>query len=887
MSWLDAIVHRARVLVGRERYANEQADELRFHLALAAQQHGDMPSARRRLGNLTSTSEDLRRSAGFGFGDRVRQDLTYALRGLRRSPAFTLTVVLTLALGVGANAAIYSFVDRVYLQVPTGVSEPSQVRRFYFQLRQGWPGKSLGAAFASSSVTYPGFDGMRAAVAGMADLAASSGAESIAVVTREHRIPARTDWVSQNYLAVLGVRPALGRFFAPDEGRIDVPSRVVVLSHALWRRTFGADSGVIGQTVQIRREPYTIIGVAQRGFAGIDLSATDMFAPLSTYDGTGYGGKPWYQAGNEQIYVVGRLHQSADERAVASRATPAFRRSNEAWLLETGRPTVDTVNSVVTGPIIAAQGPTDRSQSATMAIRLLGIASIVLLIACANIATLFLVRASRRRREIGVRLALGVTRSRLGAQLFAESGAVALLGAIAAILVANWGGVALRRMLLPSAVWTGPALNVRVALIATGVAMLVGMVAGLAPVLHTLRADFASALRAGSREGAYRRSRMRSALLITQGALSILLLVGAGLFVRSLGNVTSLPVGYDADHLMLATLPSMDGDPLRDERAKALEAVAARLRAVPGVRAVALSRDTPMRSAQQWGVYRPGRSERLSLGRLAPSVNNVSPEFFEATGIRVIDGRLFGANEHSVAMIDETMARTFWPGERAVGQCILSGSPTAQCTTIVGVVGNTSRFRRIEERPLQWYVGLAMPRTVLVRVDAALQRVIADSLRTELQRALPNGDEANIRMMTTDLERELRPWRLYASLFTALGLLALLVAGIGVYSVVAYSVSQRTHEMGIRMALGARASDVLNLIVGEGVRVISIGIAIGVVLSLVLARLVAALLFGVTPRDPFVLLGAACTLLAAGGVASAIPAWRAARVDPMTALRQD
>lgn len=816
--------------------------------------------------------------------DRLRQDLGYAVRGVARSPGFTALAVLTLALGVGANAAVFSVLDRMFGQPPAGVSEPEGLRRLYVHL----PENSFNPVFPFFN--YAAFSAIDEAVSGAVEVAAWTSSSESTIHEGRRELTVRTSYVTHDYFSVLGVDAARGRLFGPEEAGVEVPAPVAVISHALWERAFARDAEVLGRTLELDSASFTVIGVAAEGFAGLDLSYTDVFFPLSTFPAQGQMGFAWYEWIGNYFHAVARLPGGGDDRLLAEMATAGYHRQEgpEPYF------NIDTTATVLTGSVIAARGPgrragsTHQRQAVSVSVRTGGVSVILLLIACANVAGLLLVRATRRRREIAVRLALGVSRARLLSQLITEGMVLASLAAAAAVLLAAWGGAVLRRMLLPDVHWAGPALDARTVVFALGSAALVGLVAALAPALQSRRVDVSAGLKSGGRESGSPRSLLRSGLLAGQAALSIVLLVGAGLFVRSLGNVAALRLGFDVEELAWIN-PGRFVD-AEEEPAGLRTHVASRLAELPGVSGAALARVPPMLGNAFTKVFLPGGDSLPLPPESYPGYNTVSPGFFAVTGMRILEGRGFDdGEEDGVVVVSETMARTLWPGESALGQCLRLGDPDGPCSEVIGVVEDSRRRQVIEEPTLQYF----RPRRadaaggmILLRVDPPRWSSVAQAARAEL---LPRFEERSVRMgrMTEALEPQLRPWRLGAQLFTAFGALALVVTVVGVYSVMAYAVSQRTHEMGVRMALGAKLRDVLRLVVGEGVRVVALGAALGVAAALALGRLVESLLYGVTPRDPWAMAVAAAALLATGALASLVPAWRAGRVDPSQVLRQE
>ncbi len=885
MSWLDGLVHRVRVRIRREAYAREREEEERFHAEMedAAERRRAGGSATARPppdpSDLTPTHDKL--PWGRRLVDRIGQDLGYALRRLIRTPGFTAMVLLTLALGIGANSAVFSVLDRIFGQVPAGVQNADGLRRLYVHA----PSRETkrGNPFVFPYFSYTAFSAVRDASATTGRVAAWTPSDEETVVEGARELSARVSWVTPDFFGVVGVRPRLGRFFSPEESRIDVPARVAVISHALWERDFGLDPSVLGRTFRVDGVPYTIVGITAGDFAGLDLSRTDVFLPLSAFPAQSMNGVPWYRGFGNYLMAVARL-PSGDGRALATRATIGYRRQD----VPKGS-AIDPASNILLGSIIQARGPEEPEQSIEISTRIAGVSLIVLLIACANVGGLLLVRATARRREIAVRRALGISQARLMGQLLTESVLLAVVSTGVALLVAAWGGSALRRLVLPNVAWVEPGLEARTVLFALATAVVVGLAAGLAPALHARRVRVGTALRSGVREGGPSHSVLRSALVVAQAALSIVLLVGAALFLRSLTDVAAIHPGYDIEHIAFVMLRNGRLDTEKPALDAARE-TASRIAAVPGVSGVALAANVPMLAVRFGRVSIPGRDSTPGLegGRYA-TYNLVSPGFFSVTGTHIIEGRGFEAGVDSgTVVVTERMARVLWPGQDAVGRCVVL-DPRGSCRTVVGVVEDVHRSEIIEEPSPQFFRPLARCApscALLLRIDSGSWSSIASVVRTEISHRY-DPKEVRIGRLSDALDPQLRPWRLGAQLFTALGILALIVTMVGVYSVTAYAVSQRTHEMGVRIALGANLADLLGLVVGEGLRTVALGGVVGVALALALGRLVASLLYGITPHDPASIVAAVLVLLTTCVIASLVPAWRAGRVDPVQALSAD
>ena len=879
-------------------------EELRFHLEerveeliargtstgearrIALTEFGDVEEVRERLDEIDSRIARSRHRAQ--WWDALWMDLRYAARALARSPGLTATVVVTLALGVGANAAMFSFLDRVFLRPPSGVANPQQIRRFYVtQNSIVMNGRGIGKIVTRTLLSPPELRAIRQAVG--RDVRLSSYLEDRSRLGRgdgAQRVPVA--YADSGYFEVAGVRPFAGRFFAGDEERLDGAPLVAVVTHRFWRTRLGGSSDVLGGRLELDGRIFTIVGVAPDDFTGMGVGAVDVWLPLGAARLPAIGGRPWYRSRtNMVLQVLGRVASGASLPAIESGATLAIRRPDDGGALR------DTAAVVTTGPVIAALGPAQLAQEVSISTRLAAVALLVLLIACANVANLLLVRGVRRRREIALRLALGISRSRLTVMLLAEGLLLATIAAVAALVVASRAGAVLRQLLLPGIEWTGGVLDWRVVGFTLLAAVVTAVLASIGPAFQARRADVTSAIKAGAREGVYQRSRLRSTLVVAQAALSVVLLVAAGLFVRSLLNVRALDLGFDAERLVVASVQLEDapGDGVLAQRMHAIEQ---RLAAIPGAEAVGRATMSPMTGFSFMSMYLPGRDSFPKLESGPAVYTGVAGDFFGASGIAIRRGRALNAEDRAgtrkVLVVNETLARTVWPGADALGQCVIFGERTSPCFTVVGVAEDARRNAVIEQPTMQMYVPAEQlpfsqeATSILVRTTSSDGAVVAERVRRALREQFPSA-ELDVARLADSLAPQFRPWRLGALLFTAFGVLALVVAAIGVYSTVAYAASQRTHEFGVRVALGAEVGDVIRLVLGEGLRTVVVGVVVGGAIALAGGQVVDALLFGVSAHDPLVLFGAGVLIALTALLACLTPAWRASRVDPATALR--
>jgi len=855
--------------------------------ARAIAEFGDVDEVRRGLREIDDRL--ARRRDRLEWFDALRQDVVYSLRSLRRAPAVSLTIIVTLALGLGVNAAMFSLLDAIFVRPPAGVVRPAEIRRLWSERRF-----SSGRQFWSG-FDYASYDAMLASLGDKADLFSYTPPWPISMGIGEDPPKAEVSSANANYFRVLGIRPAMGRFYTAEEDRVDAPAAVVVVSDAFWRRRLDADPKVVGRSIELLEDrygkpllrPYTIIGVTPPRFTGIDLDAAEVWRPIGS--GLPQGKAPWYRSPFVNGFqVVMRMSPDVREGELAQRATNRLRAGDVGYRK-------DSTTVAVFGAIVAARGPGKLDSSVQVATRLGGVAIIVLIVACANIVNLLLARAVRRRREIAIRLTLGVSRSRLVRLLVTESILLALAAAAAAAIAALWGGALLRHLLTPEIHWADSPLNPRVLTFAGLAAITSGFIAGLVPALQTLSPDLTNALKAGAREGTSRPSRLRSSLIVVQAALSVVLVVGAALFVRSLSNVESFDIGYTVNRLAFVRLANaaLDSTAKRVQSDRLL-AMRERFERIPGVERVAYTSSRPI-YAIQFMDYAPD-ADTLAHKKPPGIYTAVSAGFFAATGTRLLRGHDFspspGPSDPYGVVVNQAMAEALWPHEDPIGRCIrFEKSPV--CATVIGVA-QTAMLTEVREDPSpHMYVQLDhMPfrgwgvGDIVLRVDPSRTTAVLNEMRSMLRNEFPNVYSRST-TMAASMEPEYRPWRLGATLFTLFGLLALVVAGVGVYSSVSYGVSQRTHEFGVRAALGATTSNVLSQVLGEGLRTVAIGVAVGVALALAAGRLVASLLYGVKANDPGAMTIAAIALLSIAAVASLVPAWRAAKADPVEALRAE
>jgi putative ABC transport system permease protein len=848
--------------------------------AQAAEEFGDVHQVAAGLRDIDDRIERRR-----GRLERIRsiwQDAHYAARSLARTPALAVTIVATLALGLGANAALFSLIDVLYLRLPAGVRDAADVRRVWHQANYVDRGRVFTHIF-----DYPTYRAMRDALGRDATAAIYTWPSKQPLTPDPNGPTAVLSFAGASYFEVLGARPRLGRVFNADEDRFGSPALVAVVSDDYWRRALDAREDVLGTSIAVGKRRFTIIGVMAAGFTGADVSATDIWMPLAARSSN--PNARWWEGQTNGMGVLFRPIGQPRLPELEARLTVALRRPDLSARQ-------DTLNVARFGSIIEARGPGEDAQEMRIAARLAGVSVLVLLIACANVVNLLLARAMRRRREIAVRIALGISRSRLVRLLLVESTLLALAAAVAAIAAAYWGGSLLRTLLLPDVHWVGSPVHWRVLALALLAAIAAGIITGLVPAVQSLGSDVADALKSGGREGSPHRSRLRGGLVATQAALSLVLLVGAALFLRSLHNVRQLDIGFDAERLIFGNVSFATPDSIRDRRLNtSLSELAGRLRSAPGVERVALTHIEPMHGISWLGKLYPDADTVAHKANLLPTFSAVSSDFFAATGLRFLRGHTFadGTAAGQSVIINDELANELWPGENPLGRCIRFVKPDAPCYSIVGVVETARQSRIIEPPKGHYYVPLdnvPLPgwtaAAVVVRADPRVRVAVVAEIRRAITKEFP-GAFPDVRSMTTRLEPQYRPWKLGAELFSLFGVLALVVAAVGIYSTVSYTVSQRTPEFGVRIALGARLVDVLRLVLADSMTTVTVGVVVGIVLALTTGRLVATLLYGISPTDPTTMILVALTLLVVAAVAAMGPAWRAARVNPVSALRAE
>src|SRR5688572_15748688 len=855
-------------------------DEVRFHLEAETEELiavGVAPEdagrqALARFGDVRRTlaecrdsdSRRVRRQRRGFFFDALGQDVRYAVRTLRKQPGFAATVILVLALGIGANAAVFSVVDPLFFRMPTGVAVPSEVRQIYVERQPAKREAYFQARFSLPEARY-------------IDSSITAGGLASAIwFRRETDVEIRdgsaqhvkTEWVTPAFLSVLGVRPFAGVDFDQENSRFGVPASTVIISWAFWQRELEGDPRALGSVIRVAGQPVTIRAIAPKGFAGIDLDGADMWLPLGGF--TGYddspGQPPWYESwGTIAFRVVARAPSDVAEQELAARAGAGVRAA-AAFVKDNPRPGArdHALVRVVPGSLLGARGPDGATQGETIAAVLGALSLLLLVMATANVGNLLLGRAVSREHQIAVRVALGLSRRRLVGQLAIESMLLALAGTVAAVVIAAWLGAVLRSMLLPGLVLPVGPLDARVASLALGLGVVMGLVAGLVPLSTALRPNLVTTLKGTKRDGGGRHARARMALVGIQAALSVMLLVGTGLLGRSLYNVRRIDLGLDVDRVITVVRPDSATGPALDE-------VATFVRELPGVTSAALSATQPLDDLFGARAFFDRGGDSLSRAGLSIGFVAAEPEYLDVVGTRVTRGRGLSPSDRfgapPVMVVSEELAARVWPQRNPIGECLRIERSDAPCYMVVGVAENAHSFHVIEEPKAVFYVPFDqrpdradVARALVVRTSNGT-RSIADRLRDMVGDTIASSRRRQVMVMADMLAPQYQPWEIGARLFAGFAGLALLLALFGLYGVLSYVVALRKREIGVRMALGADRRRVMALVVREGVRQVSIGAAVGVLLAMALSGRIGALLFDVSPRDPVIVAVAVAMLL--------------------------
>jgi predicted permease len=884
-AWIRALASRTRTWLSPRQVDQDFERELEAHLEMLTNENvrrGMTPeeanrTARLRLGGLTQLKETNRELHGLPAIETFLQDTRYAFRMLRKNPGFTAVAVLTLALGIGANTAIFSVVYAVLLK-PLPYTNPNQLfTAFQANKQQG---------IAETGCSYLNFEEWSAQNHVFSELAGAVG-HQLTLTGRVEPTVVNTSVVTPEFFALLDAKLVAGRIFSPQDGKQGAPP-MVLMSEELWRGRFGADPKIIGTSINLDQRPFTVIGIISGAFRTPFFSKREVWIPLvqdplfSTF---------MPQRGSHLLPVIGRLkpgvsvaQAQAEMDAISARLAGEFPAENNGWTVRLVPLQKEIVGDVRTGLLV-----------------LLGAVGLVLLIACANIANLLLTRATTRSKEIAVRTALGAGRARIIRQLLSETAVLGLLGGAAGIALAHWGVKALSS-LLPSSL---PQMNpIRVDYFVLGFALFLSAIAGVAfglvPAMFAANADVQNALREGVRSGESRnRRRARSFLAVAEISLAMILLLSAGLLLRSFARLTSVTPGFDAQHIVKAdiSLPQFQYSTPQQWSAFS-EELLARIQSDPGLQDSAVVVPRPIADTR---VNLPfdivGNPPSSAGASRTASYVSVSPDYFRVMGIPLLAGRFFNQHDSSsaprVSIISEAMARLYFPNQDPLGKQITFGfSPGsgAAVREIVGIVGDVRDVALSQNPGAMMYVPYVQAPfwgANLVVKSALSTSSVAAAIRQEVQRMnkdLPVTDVAN---MPDLIDASVAQPRFRTFLLGLFAVMALVLAATGVFGVISYSVSRRTNEIGIRVALGASRNTILSMILRETLVLTFAGLALGLPCALAASHLVGHMLFKVSANDPATLAAVAFSLTTVAILAGYIPARRAMRVDPMAALRYE
>ncbi|HEV2288834.1 MAG TPA: ABC transporter permease [Candidatus Acidoferrales bacterium] len=896
---LEDLRLRVRSLFHRKAVENDLNDELRFHFEQQVEklvQSGLPPAEARRqarlaIGTQDEIREEYRDSSGVRFLETLLQDIRFALRMMRKSPGFTAVAILTLALGIGANTAIFSVVDWLILRLPP-VAKAEQITTLEAELLSG---------YYNNGFSYPAFEDIRRqSTAVFSDVAGAMDFQMDGLSIDGNNQPIWTSYVSGNFFQMMGLKPVLGSFIEPTPGKSVDDEPVLVLGYTFWKTHLGGDSRVIGKSVLINGHPVTIIGVAPKGFHGIaSLMDVQGYLPLGMGIVTSDAKKDLVVDRKPPVLAIfARLKP----RLTAKSVQPVL--NVIAQRLSTQYPATDKCKSLFANPLDLFSPGTDPSTSGTLRLVsavFLILAGLVLILACLNVASLLIARSSAREREMAVRAAVGAGRVRLIRQLLTESLLLALLGCAGGVVLGLLASRSLGSINLNTTIpfVLDFQFDWRVFADAFCVALFTAAVVGIAPALRATRRNLNNLLHERGRTATVARQRTRSALVVVQVGGSLMLLIVAGLFVRSLRNVEHANLGFDPSHVLNFTIDAHEAGYNEVQARDFFQNLLSCVHALPGIETASLAATTPM-SYFSFGEelaiegYQPPSNQQAP----AAGYNAVSPGYFETMRIPILSGRGFldsdSPTSPHVAVINKVMAERYWHGQNPIGRHFANTADPKNPIEVVGVTADstttdiTSPSAPFVYLPLAQHLQNQTPVTLQLRTSlplATANREVVDMIHS-LSPAMPVSD---VQTMIEAIDTLHGPmlFQIAAGLAASLGILGLALAIIGVYGVVSYGASQRTHEIGIRMALGAQRVQILKMIFGQGFFIVSGGTLLGVLAAAAIARLVGNFLVGVSPLDAITYLGAVFILTTVALLACYIPARRAMKVDPMVALRYE
>ncbi len=798
--------------------------------------------------------------------------LSVTFRCLARRPGLVVTVVLCLGLGLGVNLGAFGVVGDLWWDAPPGVADaPSLVRLYGTRV---YPGAG---PVTSDAFSYPASTDLE----GATDAAVASYTRSQVVLGRGREgAKVWAELVSGGYFSLLGVRPIVGRTFVQDEARPGSGSSPVVLSDHLWRARFGGDPGVVGRTVAVGGTSHVVVGISPPGFSGVDEKPVDLWLSMAALPNV-FGEGIEQSRGSQIVRVLLRVPEGRPLQALADRLTARYRAVHAAQA--PGSPDVTAQLSL--WPLQRNRGP-HVSEEAKVALWSSVVALLFLLVAISNVSNLLIVRGIGRRQEGALRLALGAGRGELFRILLLESMVLTGAGLLVAVPVGMAVNGFVRRFLLPDLAPRGWSLDIPTLAFALGLALATVVLCGALVAFSGQRVDLAASLKAGPAGGGGPRG-LRSGLLGLQVALAAILLVAAGLFLRSLTNVEALDLGVDVDNLMVVSAESAGSGLSSRAIERIFRAAMRRLEGMPGVAAASLVATPPFGASYGVGVSIPGRDELPTLPTGGPYLSVVDPGYFSTAGIRFIEGRGFRRDDHEPSLVvNKTLAKLVWGTRDPVGECLVVGDPkTAPCSRVLGVVEDTSR-QRIQEPPtLQLYEPLSeAPAWISGRALVVRTAGPPGDLRHPIRRAVLGDGRGLLYVDAEPLSAKLSPqyssWRLGCNVFSLFAVLAMVLSLMGVYAVTAYAIAQRRRELGIRLALGADHANIKRLLVGHGFKITSVGLVAGLAGGILLARALQAQLFEITPWDPMTLV---CVGFCLQGSVTMAARWSARRAEKVAA----
>jgi predicted permease len=827
---------------------------------------------------------------------QLGQDLRFGLRMLWKTPVVTAIAILSLAIGVGANTAIFSLIDATMLRrLP--VKDPQGLALFFFN-REGKPDYLF---------SLPAYERLRDNQKSLNGLLAVRSIQRMRLQTPEGVETVEPEQVSGNYFSVLGVPATLGRMLTEADDNLANPQAVVVLSHEFWRRRFGLDPSVIGRTLTLDEYPFTIVGVAPAGFSGIEIGRRpDFWSPLQAIPlAAPDRAKIIRDEGYTWLKVIGRLQPGATLAQAQAEISVLFNQQVREYIANRPGMSASERRKIETWELRLESGATGwsslRQRFKKPLVILMIVVGLVLLVACANVAGVLLARGMARRKEMGVRLALGARRSRLLRQLLTESMLLSLFGGAAGVLFANWGVDVLLEYLprqnTPLAL--GFRLDLRMLGFTLAASLLTGLVFGLASALQSTGLDVNSSLR--DQPGASLRWPLHKSLVVLQTALALFLLIGAGLFIRSLQNLKAIDLGFDRENLLQFRLETGKGT-TPAQRVNLYKQMLARLEALPGARAASFSSFPLLSGNRVRGRVIAANFVGQSEGDALSHMLTVGPNYFAAMGMGLLSGREFGLQDQRtetagaaettpLAVINQTMARRFFGEDNPIGKSFRVDRPENRPYEIIGVVGDAKYLEMREPPPPTYYLPWLQnesggPQHFQLRTSVDPNAMIS-AVRRVAAELDPKIQVLGMQTMREQVDELLVQERSIAQLAGFFSLFALLLANLGLYGVMSQAVSRRVREIGVRMALGADRRDVIRMILRESMTLVIAGAAIGLIAAILVTRLAATMLFGLTPTDPMTMAVSVLLMLTVAVAAVYSPARRASRVDPMTALRAE